>query len=200
MLRALASPLLAAFIVLSGNSSVAEPADPPPGGTLVFGVAGEPNTFDCHATNTFTVLHCVAPHNSTRLKFATEKPKLETAQWQTTLLAGNFDAITDFPADPVDDLTIQLERFTSFDRAPNNASRAIDPTLDDLCERQKRTVDPAERRRLVRAFEDRLLREVYAIPLFRAYRIEPIAAEVEGWPSSPSHFLFQDQSTVWIRQ
>lgn len=129
----------------------------------------------------------------------TENVKLETAQWQATLLAGNFDAITDFSADPVDDPTIQLERFTSFDRAPNNASRAIDRTLDDLFDRQKRELDPAKRRVLVRQFEDRLLSEAYTIPLFWAFRIIPVASEVQGWPFSPSHFLYQDLSTVWIK-
>lgn len=127
-----------------------------------------------------------------------ENVKLETAPWQARLQAGNFDAITDFSADPVDDPTIQLERFTSFDRAPNNASRAIDRTLDDLFERQKRTSDPVARRALVRQFEDRLLTEAHTIPLFWAYRIIPVASEVRGWPFSPSHFLFQDLATVWL--
>ncbi|MBL8701198.1 MAG: ABC transporter substrate-binding protein [Alphaproteobacteria bacterium] len=130
----------------------------------------------------------------------TDHQKLETGPWQATLQAGNFDAITDFSADPVDDPTIQLERFTSFDRAPNNASRAIDRTLDDLFERQRRSADPAARRELVRRFEDRLLEQAYTIPLFWAVRIIPVASEVQGWPFSPSHFLFQDLATVWIRK
>jgi peptide/nickel transport system substrate-binding protein len=39
------------------------------GGTLTFGVAAEPPTYDCHAGNTFAVTHTVAPHYSTLLKF-----------------------------------------------------------------------------------------------------------------------------------
>ena len=128
-----------------------------------------------------------------------ENQKLETGPWQATLQAGNFDAITDFSADPVDEPSIQLERFTSFDRAPNNAARVIDRTLDDLFERQRREPDPKRRRALVRRFEDRLLTEAHSIPLFWAYRIIPVASEVQGWPFSPSHFLFQDLSTVWLK-
>jgi peptide/nickel transport system substrate-binding protein len=128
-----------------------------------------------------------------------ENVKLETGPWQATLLAGNFDAITDFSADPVDDPTLQLERFTSFDRAPNNASRAIDRTIDDLFDRQKRELDPEKRRATVRELETRLIEQAYTIPLFWAFRIIPVAAEVQGWPFSPSHFLFQDLSTVWLR-
>ena len=128
-----------------------------------------------------------------------ENVKLETAAWVTALRSGNFDAITDFSADPVDEPTIQLERFTSVDRAPDNPSRAVDRTLDALFEQQKREPDPVARRKLVRDFETRALTEAYTIPLFWAYRIIPIAAEVQGWPMSPSHFLFQDLSTVWLR-
>jgi ABC-type transport system substrate-binding protein len=60
-------------------------------------------------------------------------------------------------------------------------------------------MQPARRRALVRQFEDRLLTEAYTIPLFWEFRIIPVASKVQGWPFSPSHFLFQDLSTVWIR-
>ncbi len=125
---------------------------------------------------------------------------LENGPWQATLAAGNYDAIIDFSADPVDDPTIQLERFTSFDRAPNNATRAIDRNFDALFERQRRQADAAERRRTVRELEARLIGEAYAIPLFWGYRIIPVAANVQGWTFSPSHFLYQDLATVWIAE
>ena len=41
---------------------------PQRGGTLDFGVVFEPPTSDCHAGNTFAVLHAVSPHYSTLLK------------------------------------------------------------------------------------------------------------------------------------
>jgi peptide/nickel transport system substrate-binding protein len=41
---------------------------PQRGGTLEFGVVFEPPTSDCHAGNTFAVLHAVSPHYSTLLK------------------------------------------------------------------------------------------------------------------------------------
>jgi peptide/nickel transport system substrate-binding protein len=123
---------------------------------------------------------------------------LENGPWQATLAAGNYDAIIDFSADPVDDPTIQLERFTSFDRAPNNATRATDRTFDALFDQQRHQADPAERRRTVRALETRLITEATAIPLFWGYRIIPLASNVHGWTFSPSHFLYQDLATVWI--
>src|ERR1700753_2379711 len=66
-------PLFLALIFLSIAPVAAAPADSPVrGGTLVFGVGGQPNTYDCHATNTFAVLHFVAPHYSTLLRFDTQ--------------------------------------------------------------------------------------------------------------------------------
>jgi peptide/nickel transport system substrate-binding protein len=46
---------------------------PQRGGTLEFGIVAEPPTYDCHAGNTFAVLHAVSPHYSTLLKFDLEK-------------------------------------------------------------------------------------------------------------------------------
>lgn len=57
--------LLAALFCGFGASAQA----PKNGGVLTFGVAAEPPTYDCHAGNTFAVLHAVAPHYSTLLKF-----------------------------------------------------------------------------------------------------------------------------------
>ncbi len=42
---------------------------PKPGGTLTFAVVAEPPSYDCHASTTFALLHPIAPHYSTLLKF-----------------------------------------------------------------------------------------------------------------------------------
>ena len=55
-------------------------ADPAPkrGGTLEYAVDAEPPDYDCHANVTFAVLHPVAPHYSTLLKFDTANyPQVE---------------------------------------------------------------------------------------------------------------------------
>jgi peptide/nickel transport system substrate-binding protein len=47
--------------------------DPQRGGILQYGIAAEPPTYDCHAAVTFAVLHRVAPHYSTLLKYEQRK-------------------------------------------------------------------------------------------------------------------------------
>jgi len=47
----------------------AQAQEPRRGGTLRVAVASEPNTLDCHAATTFTVIHHLAPHYSFLVKF-----------------------------------------------------------------------------------------------------------------------------------
>src|SRR5437588_7219785 len=55
--------------LLAGIASAAAEPSPKRGGTLEFAVLVEPNDYDCHANISFAVLHPVAPHYSTLLKF-----------------------------------------------------------------------------------------------------------------------------------
>jgi peptide/nickel transport system substrate-binding protein len=47
--------------------------EPQRGGILQYGVAAEPPSYDCHASVTFAVMHRVAPHYSTLLKYEQNK-------------------------------------------------------------------------------------------------------------------------------
>jgi peptide/nickel transport system substrate-binding protein len=95
---------------------------------------------------------------------------------------------------------VQLTHYLSHDLAPDNVSRAVDRTLDELYEQQLRAGDPAERTKLVRAFEERVLRQAYVAPISWGYRITPLAAKVMGYVTTPSHFLNQDFAEVWLDQ
>ncbi len=57
---------IAPFIFAAGAAMAQAPQK---GGTLVFAVSAEPPTYDCHAGNTFTILHHVSPHYSLLIKF-----------------------------------------------------------------------------------------------------------------------------------
>src|SRR5882724_3431236 len=59
--------LVTLFTALAAPAVAAD--TPQRGGTLDYGVVAEPPTYDCHAGNTFAVLHVVSPHYSTLLKF-----------------------------------------------------------------------------------------------------------------------------------
>ncbi|MEJ0072355.1 MAG: ABC transporter substrate-binding protein [Pseudomonadota bacterium] len=61
------APLLAAVVLGLAPCGISAQT-PQRGGTLEFGLAVEPPSYDCHAGNTFGVIFAVAPHYSTLLK------------------------------------------------------------------------------------------------------------------------------------
>ncbi len=69
MLRRLAIACCAAFLALPGIAGAA--SSPQRGGILPFAVDAEPPNYDCHANFSFVLMHVVAPHYSTLLKFDT---------------------------------------------------------------------------------------------------------------------------------
>lgn len=125
---------------------------------------------------------------------------LEPSLWQAARLGGNFDAIGDFVSEFVDDPAMIFAHYLSFDRAPDNISRAIDRTLDELFEGQLRATDLGERTAIVHAFEQRALQQAYIAPIAWTHRIVPLAADVMGYVTTPSHYVDQDLATIWLNR
>jgi peptide/nickel transport system substrate-binding protein len=93
-----------------------------------------------------------------------ENRPLETAAWFADLRdTGNFELGLQPTVEYVDDPDQFLRRYTTKD--PSNYGRITDPALDDLFSRQARTLDPAERRKLVHQLQKRLLEDAYYMPV-----------------------------------
>jgi peptide/nickel transport system substrate-binding protein len=122
-----------------------------------------------------------------------------STQYFKDLRAGNFDLSTDFQCGYVVDPDLDLYKFQSAGRSDANYGRYIDPVLDDLYVRQSRTVDPQQRRRLIQAFEKRLLdEEAHYLYTLQWHRIVPHSSRVRGWTITPSHYLNNQLDTVWL--
>jgi peptide/nickel transport system substrate-binding protein len=124
--------------------------------------------------------------------------KLGTKAWQEALEAGHFEAAIDFGGDYLDDPTLQLAKYVSADLSPANFSGSTDRMLDALYVGQAVTTDLRQRAKIVRAFEQRALTEAYEVPFLWWNRIVPTAARVHGWHLTPSHYLEQDLTDVWL--
>jgi len=75
-MRILARLVLASLLAASLQSAAI--AQPKRGGTLVYGVTGEPPSTDCHAITTYAAVHVLAPHYSLLLKVDQDNyPKLK---------------------------------------------------------------------------------------------------------------------------
>ncbi|MGH7823656.1 MAG: ABC transporter substrate-binding protein [Candidatus Binatia bacterium] len=61
--------VILALLILAQNSIAAQKENPRNGGELVFAVGGTPPSFDGHRETTFAMLHPIAPHYSTLLRF-----------------------------------------------------------------------------------------------------------------------------------
>jgi len=124
-----------------------------------------------------------------------------SAYYGQVLRPGNFDAAADFQCGYTVEPDLDLYKFTSKEKNPANYSRYTDHTLDELYEKQGRTTDVEERKRVIREFEKRLLDdEVHYIYTLQWHRIIPHSARVKGWTITPSHYLNQQLDTVWLTE
>jgi peptide/nickel transport system substrate-binding protein len=120
------------------------------------------------------------------------------SDWQTAMEEGRFDIALDFTGDFYDDPTIQLTKFVSRDLSPVNFSGATDRFLDALYIGQAVTNDPRQRAKIVRDFERHAMTQAYTVPLLWWNRIVATSAGLKGWNITPSHYIGQDLTDVWL--
>jgi peptide/nickel transport system substrate-binding protein len=126
--------------------------------------------------------------------------KLETKLWSKALADGDFDVAIDFAGDYFDDPTLQLAKYVSTDLSPVNFSGSSDTFLDSLYVGQALTTDPVKRTRIVRDFERRAMTQAYSVPFLWWNRIVATSSRLEGWHITPSHYLNQDLTEVWLKK
>ena len=129
-----------------------------------------------------------------------EHEQLETKLYQDRVAAGDFDVAIEFQADFMDDPTAQFSKFLTKKPSPSGYSGHTDTKIDDLYEKQRRTIDVAERTKIVHEMERYALTQAYNVPLLWWQRIIVNHKKIQGWYMTPSHYLWQDLSTVWLDQ
>jgi peptide/nickel transport system substrate-binding protein len=124
---------------------------------------------------------------------------LETGPYFTALRSGDYDATVDFSCDFADEPDLQLTKYLSSDKSPINYARYSDPALDELFDRQSREQNLDRRKQLVWEFERRVLGEMaHQVVILGQVRAVALWDYVKGWRVTPSHYLNQDLSTVWL--
>lgn len=130
-----------------------------------------------------------------------EHVQLDVGQLMTSMRSGTFDVIIDFVGgEAMDDPSIELGRFVSADVSSYNPSGFIDRTVDQLYAKVDSTFDVAERKRVLRELERRLLTEAYQVPFLWLNRTVGMSSAVRGFQMSPSHFINQDLGGLWLAQ
>ncbi len=122
---------------------------------------------------------------------------MEYGPYQVDLKAGRFDIAVNSRSAYMDDPDDQLTHYVS--SSPVNYARYKDPVCDDLYLKQSRAVDPAERRKLCKQLELRVIDEMaYMVPFLWWHRAIPVPVNVKGVKLLPNHFINQDRSTIWL--
>ncbi|MCA0423179.1 MAG: ABC transporter substrate-binding protein [Proteobacteria bacterium] len=127
-----------------------------------------------------------------------EHRQSETSPYLAGMSSGNFDVAIDFSNLFMDEPSLALAKYLSFNKAPENRSRAIDAEMDRLYAAQSRERDFQKRFDLIRQFEKRAFDQAYQVPMLWWHRIVPTHKVVMGWQMSPSHNLGQDLADVWL--
>jgi peptide/nickel transport system substrate-binding protein len=124
---------------------------------------------------------------------------IEASAYHPMLKRGDFEVAMDFQCGFIVEPDLDLARFISNSDA--NYGKHKDKMIDELYEKQARAGDIEERKKLVRAFEKRLLdEEVHVLWTVQWHRIIPHNSKVKGWTVTPSHYLNNQLDTVWLSE
>jgi peptide/nickel transport system substrate-binding protein len=133
-----------------------------------------------------------------RIGVTAQHEQLETKLYFDGVASGNFDVAIEFINDPNDDPTQQFAKYVSRQLSSIGYSGHTDERLDQLYEAQRRAVVPSQRIALVHDLERHALTQAYNVPLLWYHRIVVMDKTVKGWHFTPSHYVQQDLTTVWL--
>jgi peptide/nickel transport system substrate-binding protein len=113
----------------------------------------------------------------------------------------DFQVTTDFNCQAVVNPLLDVAKFISDDKSGNQYGSYQDRTMDELFEAMNKAGNPDVQRAIMRKFEKRALDEqANGFITLWWNRIIPHRSYVKGWKISPSHYLNQDLSGVWIEK
>ncbi len=135
-----------------------------------------------------------------RIGVTVQHEQLETKLYQDGVMSGNFDVAIEFINDFTDDPTAQFSKLLTKKASPTGFSGHEDLKLDTMYEAQRRAIDPIERKKLVHDLDKYAITTAYNIPFLWYQRIIVNNKKVQGWQFSPSQYILQDLSEVWLDQ
>jgi peptide/nickel transport system substrate-binding protein len=128
-----------------------------------------------------------------------EHRPLETATWYSDGRdKANFELMVYPYGHFIDDPDALLDPFIT--GGSRNWGRFSNPAVDDLYQRQARTLDPAERRKLVIELQKIVLDNAYHIPGLWWSRNVVHWAKMKNYIAQPSHFTNQKLQDVWLAE
>jgi peptide/nickel transport system substrate-binding protein len=126
---------------------------------------------------------------------------LPTGPFFEGLRNATFDVAVDFNCQSVVNPLLDVGKFLPRSVYAENYGNYEDQKEIDLYQQMLRETDLTKQRDLMREFEKYVLdTEAHMLMTPWYYRIIPYRSYVKGWKISPSHYVNQDLSTVWLDQ
>jgi peptide/nickel transport system substrate-binding protein len=114
-----------------------------------------------------------------------------------SLRSGAFEVALEFNCQSVVNPLVDVSQFRP--DAGNQYGKFKDDELIKLHDAMSQTGDVAEQKRIMRAFEKRVLNDqAHSSITLWWYRIIPHRSYMKGWEITPSHYLNQDLSQIWL--
>ena len=136
-----------------------------------------------------------------RIGVETDHKQLETKLFFEALAKQDFDIAVDFICDHADDPSLQYAHLVSEAmNSPPSYAKHGDKKIDELFEKQKRTLDPEARKKATEEFERYAISQAYNGMLFWWQRIVVHHKRMKGWELTSSHYTGNDLIDVWIDQ
>ena len=122
-----------------------------------------------------------------------------TGPWFEAMRSGKFDVVLEASCQSVVNPLLDVQKALPASVFTENYGNYDDRKEIDLYQKMLHGPDPATQRALMREFEKHVVDgEAHEFPMLWWYRIIPHRSYVKGWKISPSHYLNQDLSTVWL--
>jgi peptide/nickel transport system substrate-binding protein len=126
---------------------------------------------------------------------------LPTGPWFQALRSGNFDVALEAPGHGMVNPLLDVQKALPASVDAENYANYEDPPEVALYNKMLRETDFTKQRALMRQFEKHVLdTEAHEIWVLWWYRIVPYRSYVMGWKISPTHFINQDLSTIWLNK
>ena len=126
---------------------------------------------------------------------------LPTGPFFEGLRNSTFDVAVDFNCQSVVNPLLDVGKFLPRSVYAENYGNYEDQKEIDLYQQMLHETDLTKQRALMREFEKYVLdTEAHMLMTPWYYRIIPYRSYVKGWKISPSHYVNQDLSTVWLDQ
>jgi peptide/nickel transport system substrate-binding protein len=124
---------------------------------------------------------------------------LESGPFVEAERKGDFDVVVDAECQNVVNPLLDGTKYLPHAMSDANYGNYDDPEEIDIYNRMLREPEFTRQRQLMREFEKRVLdTEAHELFLLWRYRIVPYRGYVKGFKISPSHYINQDLSMIWL--